>query len=165
MNCEQARQRWHMRFDDRSVDAALEAHLAECEACREYGAQIRQVLGVLDDLREESRQVVARDDALGPQDHARPGRSRWGRTRMAVRWAAMIAIVATASLLYLVQPRDHKASDTNSGATPTTASPIEGITLQGESARQLLAVARPTRQPNVKVYWLYPSLRSETTTE
>ena len=44
--------------------ARLEAHLDECNGCREYMAQMRQTIAVLGRLRAESIEPVMRDRLL-----------------------------------------------------------------------------------------------------
>jgi hypothetical protein len=84
--------------------------------------------------------------------------------------AAAAAVAISASLFYLVD-RNGIIVDPNGppmDAQPrvdatemSSVSPRLGISLRGESAQRLLAVAQPVSQDNVQVFWLYPTVASD----
>jgi anti-sigma factor RsiW len=51
---------------DAAGRARFEAHLAECEGCVEYVAQMRWTIAAVGSLREEPIDPRARDTVLGP---------------------------------------------------------------------------------------------------
>ena len=84
--------------------------------------------------------------------------------------AAAAAVAISASLFYLVDrngitvdPIGHSIEEQpRVDATDlSSASPRLGISLRGESAQRLLAVAQPVSQDNVQVFWLYPTVASD----
>lgn len=163
MNCADAKTRWHRRFDDGIVDAELDAHLAECAECRVYDTQMRRQTALLGALRKQSDSLTA-----SPATVALPHRlTAWSR---ALRVGAMAASIALLFAAYSFLPRPTVAPrETQQAAiepTPATipAPPI-GLSLRGQSATQLLAVAAPSTDPNVQIFWLYPRLDAAATPE
>jgi predicted anti-sigma-YlaC factor YlaD len=161
MNCEQARQAWHTRLENALPNADLERHLAECVGCGRYAAQMEAVTGALGALRRETESV---------RSDARLARSRRPRLRTGLtRIAAVIAISIGAYVTFwLWQPRTVErvpivkappvGVDRPIEHQPAVAPRVVGITLRGESAKTLLAVATPSQSPEVAMYWLYPTL-------
>jgi len=170
MNCDQARQRWHDRFDEDRDDPALDSHLNSCEKCRRYAGQMSRIVDVLDELRNETESMVPRQTE-GRADRSEVCRRRAWRIFLwpATGIAAAVVIAITASLFYLVDrngimvnpvvplmeippPRDT--------VERSSVSPRLGISLRGESAQRFLAVEQPVSQDNVQVFWLYPAVAS-----
>ena len=154
MNCTEARKRWHIRLDQYAPDAELDRHLADCEACRTYAARLERLIGLMDELREDTEALVP---SASPATTRIAGRIRRGWspaiTRSLLRIAAVIVITVGAGLWY------------REGQTPTvverhpsTVAPATGITLGVESRNRYIAVAAPSAEPNVQTYWLYPSV-------
>jgi hypothetical protein len=83
-----------------------------------------------------------------------------------LRLAAMIALIMGVYGVYRTYRNPPPRVVLHDGArrpSPDPASPDGvdlGITLQAESAKTMLAVAVPTDQANVQMYWLYPSLEA-----
>ena len=163
MNCADARTRWHRRFDDGIPDAELDAHLAACTECRDYDTQMRRQMALLAALRNETDSLTASPAAItSPQQP-----TVWSRM---LRVGAMAASIALLFVVYSVVPRTTVAPrDTQQAANePTQASilsPPIGLSLRGQSATQLLAVAAPSNDPNVQIFWLYPRLDAVATPE
>jgi predicted anti-sigma-YlaC factor YlaD len=152
MNCEEAQRRWHTRYDDVSDDPGLQAHIAACAACRVYAQQMEQVVGILDAMRVETEPVVSRNSAERV-DHGEPARVR--RRHFPIRWAtgiaATMALLVGASLLLLTQHRPE--------LKPVLKhQPVFGMALEGESSMRYMVVAQTTTDPDVQMYWLYPTL-------
>ncbi len=149
MNCSEARQRWHLRFDEGTPDAALDEHLAQCLACRQYAGQMSGLCAALDRIRHETEAVVAP-----------PAKGSSRRVIRLMPWLAAAAAVALAFVIYrpaTQEPHVPPSLVASRDESTQPASPL-GITLHGESKTQLLAVAFATDQPNVQVYRLYPRL-------
>lgn len=146
MNCETFRDQWHDRADGElaAADAAaLDAHAATCDACRRYDAQMRAVLGGLDRLRDRPMAAATR-----------PHRShRFAPLRVA---AAIALFIGGTWLLTGVAMR-------RSGNRPAVVSIADrpapdrdaSFALTGESADEFIAMAKPSSEPNVRLYWLY----------
>lgn len=168
MQCDEARRRWHARYDGGSADAGLEGHLATCTACAAYAAEVDHVCGVLDELRAASADVVSqRDTARIATDAARGRRAWWTAGARLTRIAAMIAIVVFAAW-YVRSASDESgvtevtkidAPARDGGSIPVEVSPAPSrMWLRGESAKKYEAVAVATSDPQlVDVYWIFPS--------
>jgi hypothetical protein len=148
MNCQTFRDQWHDRADGElsAADAtALDLHAAGCDDCRRYDVQMRAVFAGLGRLRD--RTVVAA-----------PRRQRW-YSLSAPRIAAAIALFVGAT--WLLSNAVRVGTPTNRTGEPVSANatgkePAETtFTLTGESAKTYLALARPSSEPNVRMYWLY----------
>lgn len=166
MNCEEAQERWHQRRDedradadpDRNPDHELDAHIASCQKCRAYDAEMRLVAGALDELAAEplpQRETTTR---------VRPTIQVYGRL---FRVAAMIALLVGASwwITNSMPPRAAQETETKIVEAQASDPSIErhsrggtriGLSLRGESAGKYLALRRPTSVSNVQLYWLYP---------
>ena len=169
MNCQQARQAWHRRWDDDVVDPSADEHFRSCQPCRAYHAQMDALAGALDELREETESMVSRRGAV--QTPA-AGRSWSSMLRPLTRIAAVLALVLTAGLYFSWQQVGNEpmgfsplagnmnVSDDSDDfvIVASTVKDVTEITLQGESANRYLAVATPTSQPGVKLFWLYPTV-------
>jgi hypothetical protein len=132
---------------------------------------MRRLTTALAELREQTEPIRAQGTA---------GKPLARRTSLGalLRVAALIAIVAGAFAIVLnlrpspirplrverePLPRPSDAIDARSqtaGVQPVRQ-PALGLTLRGESAQMMLAVAVPTAEPNVQMYWLYPTLRGD----
>lgn len=162
IDCEEARQRWHLRFDEGGEDAELDEHLASCEACGQYARQMRGIVDLLEELRGETEQVVARRDE-GPPVEAR---CMFAASRLTVltrltRIAAAVAVLVAGGLYLgnLLLPTGSPTPEDRVVVTgPALAALPTTVRLEGESARRYLAVSHPTADANVQMVWLYPSL-------
>lgn len=171
MNCDEARQRWHDRLDEDRDDPALDSHLASCGACRCYAGQMGRIAQVLDELRDETESVFLRQEGGSSDRGEAHGRRSWRVfLRPAMGIAAAAAVAISASLFYLVDqdgtivaPISHPVEEQLGDAATEqfSVSPRLGISLRGESAQCLLAVAQPVSQDNVQVFWLYRTLASD----
>ena len=156
MRCEDARKRWHRRWDDGVVDTPLDQHLDRCEACRRYGQEMSHVTSLLDQVRLDTDRIVSQR-ASGPtipmRVTLRSSLRRWVKPVIGI--AAAIALVATA-------PTYFKNEAPRSTDTPLvvskSATPL-GMTLQGDIAKHYVVVSKPVAQSNVQVFWLYPTLK------
>ncbi len=169
MNCEEARTLWHARFDD-SGDAnsdhnaepaahfELDAHIALCESCRDYDAEMLLIVCALDELGAEA---VPAYDAVTPMRLV--SQKSWRLLGM----AAMIALVAGGAwwvtILMPQQGAERRGKYTADGTvieSPTGprsgGNDRVGLSLRGKSAGEYLALRRPTPVANVQLYWLYP---------
>ena len=170
MNCQQARQAWHRRWDDDVVDPAVDEHFRSCQPCRAYHAQMDALAGALDELREETKSIVCR---RGAAQRPVPGRSWSSMLSPLTRIAAVLARFVTAGLYFSSNHRTggrltdvgplvsnmNVADESDVFASAVSpAKNVTKITLQGESADRYLAVATPTSQPGVKLFWLYPTV-------
>ena len=161
MNCDEARTRWHKRFDGGAKDAELEDHLESCASCREYAGQMDRLVGVLNQLRVETESVVSRP--VGPSADERvqtPQRSNWAYARRFMRIAAAVAVLVGGGVLYY---SSHRAP-VGPGVSPGKVERLDpriGISLRAETAERFMAVAKPTSEPNVQLYWLYPKMKSK----
>ncbi len=150
MNCNDARKRWHLRFDDGGADRALDEHLGRCAACRAYAAQMSDLCAALERIRDETE--AAPENAAHSQ--AAPRQTGW-IIRLAPGIAAA-AMIALALLAY--RPGIAPPTKDSPVATPATEGPALGITLKDESKSRLIAVATATGNPDVQMYRLYPRL-------
>ena len=97
-------------------------------------------------------------EAIGSQTGARRnvsvGFGRWQRYLRPITAMAAAVTVVIGAWLYFGAERAIKPIG--------PAAPTRSVaSLSGESAEKFLAVARPTSEPHVKVYWLYPTLMTE----
>ena len=161
MNCEQARTRWHLRFDEGAEDAELEDHLESCAPCREYAGQMDRLAGVLEELRVETESVVSRPAGLSVDQRVGvPQRLRWVSARRFMRIAAAVVLLVGGGVLYYSSQR----ATVEPGAFPAEVGPPDpriGISLRAETAERFMAVAKPTSEPDVQLYWLYPKMKAE----
>ena len=172
MNCEEARTRWHQQLEEPQEAAELARHLAECAACQQYTAEMQRIVDVLDELRRDTESIVSR--APAPSAREDGGEPQWWNPRWVTsltRAAAVLAILVGGGALYYASQRAMwgpvDTDDTVKVVTDSTPEPCEavvetpsdprlGISLRAESAKRMLAVAQPTSQPDVQMYWLYP---------
>jgi hypothetical protein len=165
MNCNEARKRWHLRFDDEGRDEELDAHLSLCASCREYDREMRQLADALDELRVGSDDPGAWSDRPPETRAAGVARSPWfARPLGLLRVAAVLALVVGGGLYFgslLARPGgDVKTNDAPNGAQVAAWSDPPTLRLSDQSAEKYLAVAAPTSQADVQVIWLYPRLSS-----
>lgn len=165
MKCEEARQAWHRRLEDGRNDAGLDWHLAECTECARYARDMQRIAAALAELGAETKEVASLRQPL----HKAPVPG----LRRLLRIAAVIALLAGLAMTYralwlrpelgvrepnLVADIDPKRRAL--GGEPESRERL-GITLRGESARDLLAVAASSQDSEVQLYWLYPRLDGE----
>ena len=161
MNCEEARPRWHERFDGGAKDAELEDHLEFCASCREYAGQMDRLAGVLDELRVETESVVSRAVGLSADERVKsPQRMSWVFARRFMRIAAAVAVLVGGGVFYYSSHRVPVGPGVSTGEVGL-ADPRIGISLRAETAERFMAVAKPTSEPNVQLYWLYPKMKSK----
>ena len=161
MNCEEARTRWHVRFDEGGEDAGLEDHLESCASCREYAGQMDRLAGVLDQLRVETESIVSRPAGLSANERVEaPQRMSWAYARRFVRIAAAVAVLVGGGVLYHSSQRQTVGPGVSSGEVEPL-DPRFGISLRAETAERFMAVAKPTSEPDVQLYWLYPKMKSK----
>ena len=178
MNCEEAKARIQDQIDNRCDDPALDAHVAACGECRRYAEQMRLLTAAPGELGRASEEIVA----VSPTPASRDDRRRasipspvWRFVRVA-RVAAVLAILVTGSVLLIPLMRDGEQStmptaDVNpsSGVEEMVSKecpdPRLGISLRGKSADTVLAIAVPTKDANVQMYWLYPVLNKKSTVD
>lgn len=162
MDCESARAAIHAAIDDGVRDAALDQHLAHCGECRIADREIRMVTEALHQLGADTETICSHRVDLP----ARPRHARWTTP---LRAAAVIVLFVGAMWL-ISRPwsaQEQTVVDVNPGSfsipdqwatDPADTKPPAGITLQGESSRELMAVAARTSDSGVQMYWLYPKL-------
>jgi len=165
MNCNEARKRWHLRFDDGVRDEELDLHLSSCAACREYDRQMRQLADALDELRVESDDAAVWDGRPPETRAAGVARPPWfARPLGLLRVAAVLTLVVGGGLYFgglLGRPGgDVKTNDAPNGVPVAVWSDRPTLRLSEESAEKYLAVSAPTSQADVHVIWLYPRLSS-----
>lgn len=154
MKCTEARQRWHLRLDKGREDAELEQHLTDCNVCRTYAARMERLVGLMDELRDETEALVPSNapavdsGALRVQSERAPTIAR-----SLLRIAAVIAVAIGAGLWYRAERPPLVVEQ-----SPNTAISTTGITLREESRNRFIAVASPSAEPNVQTYWFYPSV-------
>ncbi len=151
MKCDNARHYWHRHLDDGATDAELDGHLASCESCRKYAANMVRLVGLFDELHEDTESLTP---AATPFGHGTSRRQHgWGiQTPILLRIAATILIVVGAALWF----RTPKGSMVVSPTTEAAAPAPQGITLRAESRGRFIAVAAPSDEPNIQTFWLYP---------
>ncbi|HRX87057.1 MAG TPA: zf-HC2 domain-containing protein [Phycisphaerae bacterium] len=157
--CAAARDAWHAACDGElaaDAQAALDAHVAACPACRAYIDDLAAIAGALAELRTATQRVGAAP-ARPTRRHATPWLNRL--TRM----AAAIALVLGAGVLAYLATVERPTAPTH---TPTTvaqppapagpdAPPPVAIALAGDSDERFIPVARATQQSNVHVFVLF----------
>ena len=153
MDCINARQRWHRRHDEGASDGELDAHLASCESCRVYAAGMQRLVGLMDELREDTEHLVPPAIVANLHSAPRPRRA-WSTpsVRNLLRIAATIVIIIGAGLWFRMPERLMLVDRTTETAVPA----LQGITLRAESRERFIAVAAPSHEPNVQTFWLYP---------
>lgn len=156
MNCNEAHERWHQRFDENGTDPQLDDHLQACESCRRYDDEMDLITQALGQLHQDTEAIGS---PVAPATRARVIRGRWP---MAIRSlgavAAAVAIIVTGSVFY---------SPNQVSLPPIVRSdPVAkihlGLSLRGKSATKFMVVAEATSDPNVQVYRLYPRLTTST---
>jgi hypothetical protein len=116
---------------------------------------------LLDELRVETESVVSRP--VGPLSSAGSGAPRrwsWGFVGRVARIAAAVAVLVSGGILYYSTYRAAVNNDT----VPRSVEPLDprvGISLRAETAERFMAVAKPTSEPDVQLYWLYPKMKSK----
>jgi len=156
MDCQSAREHWNRVLDGEQQTPKIETHIRQCAACREYVADLEAILNGLAELRGDTETVGSLHRRF-PSETVR-------RSRTLLRLAAMIAIIG-GGYVVLIRTVPNGPSDATSERSASIAvapSPREGITLKGNSAAALLAVAAPTTDPDVQMYWLYPRVPAAT---
>ncbi len=152
MNCEDAQRRWHSRYDDGGDDPDLQAHIAACAACRVYAQEMEQIVGALDAIRVETEPIVSKN-TTDLADHSEPAQAR--RWHFPIRWAtgiaATIALLVGASLFFETQQRPELKPAREHQS-------VLGMSLEGASSQRYMVVARATTDPDVQIFWLYPTL-------
>jgi len=155
MKCSEAQTRWHRRLDEGEPDPALDEHLSQCPACRQYDVQLQRMLSVVGQLRAETESMIA--PVTTESTRRRPMKFSVGLRR----GLAVAAAVALSVFVYRT-PRPADEAVNLGGAivsrSASAAEPPLGMSLRGESAAQLMAVASPTSDPAVQIFWLYPRL-------
>lgn len=142
LTCEQFTQRWHDGLDDgrdAASDAAMADHLKSCADCRAFHAEMSAITASLDRL------------AVAPMT-ATVEAPKAGRL---VRFAPVLAVAAAVALFIGATWIFRSPSMPAPVAGTTPALVAADITLKGESAERYLAVAQPSSNPRVRVYWLY----------
>ncbi len=157
MNCELAKQRWHdLVDDDGGFDAELDAHLASCEPCRRYAAEVGSVVSALDALGAETESIRSRSGFTIQPRLASP----WRRaTRALIRMAAVLAVAASAYFYFSwdgpTGPGEGEVVVERLVKQPPIVAARLGISLRGDSAKNMVAFASPTSEPNVQLFMLY----------
>jgi hypothetical protein len=162
MNCEEARQRWHLSLDSGQEDVELSAHIISCDACRAYDSQMRRLVGALDELRRESEEVTSHNEA--PVRIGSPpsiGSRGYGAGLRLMRVAAVLALIVAGGLYF--GNRYLGEGDAPTPIADSSGSEVHQPTLRlrGESAEKYLVVSTPTSEADVQMFWLYPLLSSE----
>jgi hypothetical protein len=142
----------------------FEAHLARCAACREA---IEFASGFNTLLRQATNRAVPAElrPAIERQIH------KQATTR---RRVAAVVLSAAASIALFVTPWRHErpairqtapdapaVAKVDEPATKATGTELPPLAPQVsvETGEELLAVRKPTKHPNVSVFWLYPTVR------
>jgi hypothetical protein len=160
MTHDEARKRWHERDERGGEDPQLEAHLRECPACRAYVRDLQVVCDLLRGAREETADIAFSADSTV---HGRSATAPPGVLRMStlLRMAAAIGIVLlTAYFWPRTRPFREPAPVAHSEPAPADLTGY-GITVRGESAHRQIVIADTASTAEVQVYWLYPPLDSE----
>ncbi len=152
MKCEDARQYWNRRLDEGASDAELDGHLASCESCRRYVADMVRLVGLFDELHEDTESLTPAVTQIGPHATPRP-RREWatpGGPRV-LGIAAAVLLTVGVGLWY-----SFEQNATVLDRPISSAVPVMGITLRAQSRERFIAVAAPSDEPNVQTFWLYP---------
>jgi len=168
MKCGKTRQRWHACLDEGRDDAEVDKHLASCDDCQRYVNLMSQIVGTLDELHEATEPVVATRE-FDPVARAVQGRRvHWNvafrrLTGMAAAIAAVIGgwlYFATDRTPTVVGPHKPVTRLEDHGVLkpPEPADSRLGISLQGDSVGKFLVVSKETSEPDVQIYWLYPTV-------
>jgi len=139
-------------LDRNELDAELDRHLATCAECRKYAADMARLVGLFDELREDTESLTPAVTQIGHLAFPRPRREWAVQTRNLLRIAATIVIVAGAAL-WFGKPKELIVENQ---ITKASAPAVQGITLRAESRERFIAVAAPSAEPNVQTFWLYP---------
>jgi len=159
MNCEEAKIRWHHRYDNGcdNPNLDLDAHIESCESCRIYDSEMRLITSAIGELAAEPLPECESKPIVQP--------TLWQSVRLA-RVAAIIALAIGATwwtLRSIPQQNSHEIVANIAGGLTSEPSINQrsydderiGLSLRGESASKYLAMAKPTGVANVQVYWLY----------
>jgi predicted anti-sigma-YlaC factor YlaD len=159
MNCEQAKELWHGRWDGdltRQDEALLEIHLSACEGCRTWSAQMEAIDATLVGFRKCTEGMGVDAEFDRPQVPAARECSAWGAARVA---AAVALVVGGGLYVALREP---------AGAVRATPSPVGGpagrmatVAMVGKSADAFIPVRRETSATGVHVFWLYETPTEE----
>ena len=154
MKCENARKCWNRRLDEGESDAELDEHLASCESCRRYAVDMLRLVGLFEELREDTESLTPAVPQSGSLVTPRSRREWAMQTRSLLRIAATLVIVVGAGLWFRTPNELMLENPTSEAAAPA----MQGITLRAESLERFIAVAVPSAEPNVQTFWLYPSV-------
>ena len=161
MNCEAARQVWHEQLESGDSATVLQEHLRGCAACRAYCADMERVLAGLAELRRESQEIEAIRYSRADSSPV----SAQSPLRIAAAIALLIGGLLVMRVMLTNGPRasgpPHVAELVDAGPELPPDPPTTGITLKGEASHAQLAVATPTQNPQIRLYWLYPSFNDE----
>jgi predicted anti-sigma-YlaC factor YlaD len=161
------------------VDPAVEGHLASCEGCRRYVELMGQIAGALDELHEATEAVEA-TRSLEPLVHpVRRPRRKWQVVAGRITAMAAAVVVAVCGWVYfgdgrwsarqeaveLVGGGERPAGDLQGAGIDDAAAHRVGVSLAGESVGRYLVVGEETAEPDVQMYWLYPTVAPRADTE
>ena len=164
LNCEEARERWHLRLEDGGADPRLEQHLAACADCRTFVAQMERVLQGLDALRAESERITILDSRASESALRSAYAPRWLVEGMRLlRVAAALAFVVFGSWYFGWHLTGSARMPEGMPIVPAVPNPARtgraaSFRLCGQTAQKYLAVPTSAPDPNVRVVWLYPVL-------
>lgn len=165
MDCTHARQRWHDALDNGQEDAALIDHLATCDECTRYVEELRTVVDGLDELRALTDDVAETERVDVARRSVFRLLARVSDSGLA-RIAAVLAVVFSVYLYHLAerQPTVEDGGERTlaplgpPGPNPHVVQvPRLGVSLRGESANRMVALATPTSSPNVQMFMLFPT--------
>jgi len=175
MKCEEVRQRWHVCLDENRDDAEVDGHLASCDDCQRYVGLMSQIVGTLDELHEATEPVIATQDFEPLAKPARPRRVPWNVVfRRVTGMAAAIAALIGGWLYFThdrtsIPMRPHtpltQVEDQGNAETPPPKDSRLGISLKGDSIGKFLVISKETSEPDVQIYWLYPTVEFADATE
>lgn len=137
----------------------VEEHLAECEGCRAFCAEIRESLAVLragHDTQIDGAHFTA--VRAGVMSEIERGRGTWRR----LAWVSGVGIAAALMLGIALRPGPLPAAPARVAAvipaaplvhTPIT--PTAGVRrIRRERAAQPLVIKLQTADPNIVIYWI-----------